>query len=368
MKNNLSRRLVELTRDLVLIPTSSSHPNNIERSIELIKNHLEETEGITIQTYHSHGIPSITALPKNQPKPDVLFCAHIDVVSLPEDALYRSRMENGRIYGPGAADMKGALAILLEIFRDIHARLPDASLGLMVTTDEERGGDYGVKFLFEEKGLRCGVAIIPDSGSLNEITVEEKGILHLAIRCHGPAGHACRPWLVDNPMERLLDCLRQVKSFFNEMKKGGGDHWYSTFTVTIIRTKNEAYNRIPAQVEAICDVRFTPPSTTEKMIEILKDKIGKDMELEVLISAGTSQFSPDPLFISVTEEITGKPVKLCKSHGASDARFVTSLGIPVIISRPIVGNIHSENEWIDIESMSTLYRIYEKYLLRKLVK
>ncbi|MEE9165218.1 MAG: M20 family metallopeptidase [Nitrospinota bacterium] len=368
MKDDLSRRLVELTRDLVLIPTSSSRPGNIERSVEFIKNHLEETEGITIQTYYSHGIPSITALPKNQTKPDVLLCAHLDVVSLPEDAHYKSHVENGRIYGPGAADMKGALAILLEIFRDIHARAPEASLGLIVTTDEERGGDYGVKFLFEEKGLRCGVAIIPDSGSLNEITVEEKGILHLAIRCHGPAGHACRPWIVDNPMDRLLDRLGQVKSFFNDMKKDGDDHWYSTFTVTIIRTENEAYNRIPAHVEAICDVRFTPPCTTEKMIEILKDKLGKDMELEVLISAETSQFSPDPLFISVTEEITGKPVKLCKAHGASDARFVTALGIPVIISRPMVGNIHSENEWIDIESMSTLYRIYEKYLMKKLVK
>tara|TARA_B100000959_G_scaffold284791_1_gene357379 strand:- start:2221 stop:3327 length:1107 start_codon:yes stop_codon:yes gene_type:complete len=368
MKDDLSHRLVALTRDLVLIPTISTRPDNIERSIEFIKNHLEETEGITIQTHSSHGIPSITALPKNQPNPDVLFCAHVDVVTLSEDALYRSRIENGRIYGPGAADMKGALAILLEIFRDIHTSAPEASLGIMVTTDEERGGDYGVKFLLEEKGLKCGVAIIPDSGSLNEITVEEKGILHLAIRCHGPAGHACRPWMVQNPMEKLLDRLRHVKSFFNEMKKDEDDHWYSTFTITMIRTENESYNRIPAHVEAICDVRFTPPCTTEKMIEILKDKLGKEMELEVLISAETSQFSPDPLFISVTEEVTGKPVNLCKAHGASDARFVTALGIPVILSRPIVGNIHSENEWIDIESMSTLYRIYEKYLTKKLSK
>ncbi len=145
----------------------------------------------------------------------------------------------------------------------------------MVTTDEERGGEYGVKYLFEGKGVRCGIAIIPDSGSLNEITVEEKGILHLAVRWHGPAGHACRPWLIDNPMERLVERLGQVKTFFNEMKKDGDDHWYPTFTVTIIRTKNEAYNRITAHVEAICDVRFKPPHTTDKIIAILKEKLVK---------------------------------------------------------------------------------------------
>ena len=368
MKDDLSRRLVELTRDLVLIPTSSSRPDDIERCVEFIKNHLEETEGVTIRTYYSNGIPSITAFPKNNLNPDVVLCAHLDVVSLPEGTHYRSYLENGRIYGPGAADMKGALSILLEIFRDIHARVPDASLGFIVTSDEERGGEYGVKFLLEEKGVRCGVAIIPDAGSLNEITVEEKGILHLVVRCYGSAGHACRPWLVDNPLDRLTDRLGKLKAFFYEMKKEGDDHWYPTFTVTIIRTKNEAFNRVPDHAEAICDVRFTPPYTTEKMIEILKEKLDEDMELEVLVSAEASHFSPDPLFISVTEEITGKSVRLCKAHGASDARFFTALDIPVIISRPVLGNIHSEKEWIDIESMSTLYHIYERYLTKKLLK
>lgn len=366
MKDEITRRLVELTRDLILIPTSSSHTEDIKRCFEFIKNHLEETEGTRIETYKPHGMLSLTALPENETKPEVLLCAHLDVVSMPEGTHYSSSIENGRVYGPGAADMKGALAILLEIFRDVHNRVPNASLGLMITSDEERGGEYGVKYLFGEKGLRCGVAIIPDGGSLNKITVEEKGIIHLAVRCYGPSGHACRPWLLDNPMERLTDRLREVRTFFDEYKKEKEDHWYPTFSVTIIRTKNEAYNRIPAHAEAVCDVRFTPPYTTEKMIEIIKEKLDEDMELEVLISAETSHFSPDPLFISVTEKVTGEPVKLCREHGASDARFITEHNIPVIISRPLLGNIHSENEWIDIESMATLYRIYDAYLTKKL--
>ena len=75
--------------------------------------------------------------------------------------------------------MKGPLAILMEIFRNLHTQYDNLPLGLAITSDEERGGESGMRFLFDEVGLRCGVAMIPDGGSLNEITVEEKGILHL---------------------------------------------------------------------------------------------------------------------------------------------------------------------------------------------
>ena len=53
-------------------------------------------------------------------------------------------------------------------------------------------------------------------------------------------------------------------------------------------------------------------------------------------------------------------------HGGSDARFISGYGIPVIMSRPLVGNLHAENEWIEIASMDTLYHIYQRYLEKKL--
>ena len=100
---------------------------------------------------------------------------------------------------------------------------------------------------------------------------------------------------------------------------------------------------------------------------MIKKHLDDDMACEVLIQAESSRFTPDPLFLDVTKEITGKPVKLCQEHGATDARFLSSLNIPVILSRPEVGNLHSENEWIDIESMVTTYRIYERYFEKKLL-
>ena len=148
-----------------------------------------------------------------------MLLAHLDVVPRGEDSAYCSSVVDGRIYGPGSGDMKGELAILIEIFRAFHERYPGISLGMAVTSDEEIGGEHGTRFLFEKAGIRCGVAIVPDSGSLNEIAVEQKGILHLKIVARGSAGHASRPWLVDNPLERDCPGAQQISISLRELQR-----------------------------------------------------------------------------------------------------------------------------------------------------
>ena len=193
----LSKRLIELTRDLVLIPSTRDRPDEVARCMEFVVQHLELPEAITVRRFQEGGVPATVFLPHGIAAPAVMLLAHLDVVPRGEDSAYRSSVVDGRIYGPGSGDMKGELAILLEIFRAFHERYPGISLGMAVTSDEEIGGEHGTRFLFEKAGIRCGVAIVPDSGSLNEIAVEEKGILHLKIIARGSAGHASRPWLVD---------------------------------------------------------------------------------------------------------------------------------------------------------------------------
>ena len=361
----LRQRLIELTRDLILIPSTRDRPEEVERCLEFVVNHVELPGAVDVRRFREEGSPSAVILPRNISIPEVMLFAHLDVVSRPEGTEYRSTVSDGRIYGPGSGDMKGELAILLEIFRDFHGRRPGISLGIAVTSDEEIGGAHGTRFLFEKAGVRCGIAIIPDSGTINEIAVEEKGILHLKLQAHGSSGHASRPWLAENPMERVVVALNQIRNYF-ETLRDGDEHWHPTCAITMLHTENRVWNRIPSFAEAVCDIRFPPPYTSDQMIAAVKQFTHDAMEFEVLVSAEPTQVSPDPLFIAVTEEITGKPVKLIREHGGSDARFVCRYGIPVIMSRPFVGNLHAENEWIDIASMEMLYRIYERYLEKKL--
>ena len=364
MNDEITRRLVELTRDLIIIPSTVNHPRDIDRGIEFVRNHLEETPNLNIQSFKPNGVPSLLATPKGINHPQILLAAHLDIVNLPEETIFTSKIENGQIHGTGSADMKGPLAILLEIFRKTHAENPDASLGIVVTTDEERGGEHGIKYLVEEEGMRCGLAIIPDSGSINSVTVEEKGILHIKITSRGEAGHASRPWLADNALQRLMDNLSRVRAFFDGMQKNARN-WHPTISVNIVHTENDAFNRIPEEAIAQCDIRFTKPWTAARLLERIKDELDENTEAESIISAESCHFAPDPHFLKVTQEVTGKKVELHHAHGGSDARFLSAHGIPVLMSRPICGNVHSIDEWIDIESMTQLYHIYDRYLQHK---
>jgi len=361
----LRERLVETTRDLILIPSSVDRPDEIERGMEFVIHHAEAAEGTRTHRYREDGAPCTVFLPENTVNPKVLMLAHLDVVSLPAGTEYNSVLRDGRIYGPGAGDMKGELAILLEVFRSVHRRYPGASLGLAVTSDEERGGAHGTRFLFDKVGIRCGTAIIPDSGSLNEIAVEEKGTLHVKIQASGRAGHGSRPWLADNACERIVTTLGKIRAQFDAFKQGE-EHWHPTCAVTAFQTSNQVVNRIPGSAEASCDIRFPPPHTVAEMTASLQKLLDEHMEMQVLVSAEPTCLAPDPLYLQITQDITGQAPRLIREHGGSDARYVAHHGIPVIMTRPYVGQLHAFDEWVDIASMEALYRIYESYVIRKL--
>ncbi len=363
--NHLRKRLIELTRDMILIPSTADRPAEIDRCMEFVINHVENADAVTVHRYNEGGAPSCVILPHDIAAPDVLLLAHLDVVSLPAPAEYRSTIRGERIYGPGAGDMKSELAILMEVFRAVHGRHPGVSLGLAVTSDEERGGACGTRFLFDEMGLRCGTVIIPDSGAVNEIAVEEKGTLHIKIGVQGKAGHGSRPWLADNPLDRILALQVRTKEYFESLKNAS-DHWHPTCTFTVIQTPNRVPNRVPDTAEIICDIRFPPPCTVQQMMSQIRELLDESMRLQLMVSAEPTLLAPDPLYLRVTEEVTGKSVELIREHGGSDARFIAKHGIPVIMSRPLVGNLHASDEWVDIPTMETLYRIYKSYLERKL--
>lgn len=362
-------RLVTLTRDLIVIPSTESRPEERARCFTLLRNHLEALGGITIRDFSSEGFASMTVIPQGIDTPDILLVAHLDVIEHPHPDAYTSRVTEGRIYGPGSGDMKGQAAIMLELFCDLQRRHPGLSFGLAYTSDEERGGENGVRHLFEDIGLRCGLAIVPDGGSIHDVTVAEKGILHVNLSTAGRESHAARPWLVPNALIALMRGVLRVCDHFEALKESGlNDHWYPTCVPTILNTPNQTINCIPGEATAHLDLRYPPPHTRESLLATIRELAGPEIAVATVMGAESTQLSPDPLYLQVTEELTGEAVRLVRASGGSDARFIAQFGIPVVLSRPLVGNLHGLDEWIDIESMGLYYRICEQFILRKIGK
>ena len=364
--DKIKERLIALTRDLVLIPGTSLRLDDLERCFEFVKDCINKTNDLKINEYRHNGLPSLVAMPHEINAPEVLLISHLDVINHSDVRAYNPMVENGKIFGAGTGDMKGAMAIMLELFKNFLKKHPNASLGIAITSDEEQGGTSGIGYLFDEVGLKCGLAINPDGGGLHEITIAEKGVIHLHISCEGHSSHAARPWLGENSIELLVEKVLLLKQYFSSLKKEDSK-WYPTSSLTIIKTPNQTTNRIPAVAEANLDIRFPSPYTVEEMLAETATILGEKIKMNVLLSAEPLELEPNHLFKSVIEEVTGSEASFVREDGASDARFIQKYGIPVIISRPTVGNIHSEDEWIDIESMLTFYQICDRFLEKKLL-
>ena len=371
--DRLTAQMVQLTRDLVLIESTDARPEERRRCFQLIRNHLEEIPGIELRRLEKNGYESLLVLPEGCEKPGVLFCSHLDVVEHPDPDSYRSEVRDGRIYGPGAGDMKGQLAILVQLVRDLWRSHPGLPIGLVVTSDEERGGENGVRYLVEEEGLTADVAVIPDGGSLNDIIIEEKGIIHLRLKSGGVSAHAARPWLGRNALEALTLAVQQVQEqIFAPLvpdrvtPEDLETHWFSTCSLTMLSTPNDSPNRIPEVAEAVLDLRYIPPETADSLLNQVRKILPESIEMEVIVTAEATHLSPDPVFAEITTEVTGAETRLVRACGGSDGRFFCQVGIPVLLSRPRVGNLHGRDEWIDIASMRDYFEICRRYALRRL--
>ncbi|MCH7228727.1 M20 family metallopeptidase [Haloferula sp. A504] len=363
-RTELKDRIVALARDLILIPSTDSRPPERARAFSFFLNHLDPLDGVDIQRYESGGYESLVALPAGCERAEVLMIGHLDVIDHPDLDLYRSRIEDGRLYGPGAGDMKGALAIMLKLFCDLHRETPGIPFGMVVTSDEEQGGHHGVGHLVREGRLDAAHAIIPDGGSVHEVTVEEKGIAHLKVISGGEASHAARPWLGQNAAAKLAAGLARLCEGFPIPDER--NHWSPTCSVTTLHTPNRTPNCIPDAAEAMLDLRFPPPHRLDEMLSRVESLLGPGLMIDPIITAQPSRLNPDPLWSEVTEEITGLPVREVRASGGSDARFLCEVGIQTIIARPEVGELHAPDEWIDIDSMVTFYEIAREYITRTL--
>ncbi len=366
----LQSRLVSLTRDLILIPSTENRPRERDRCFEFLRHHLDTVAGLKVEYFTSREHRSMVVRPENDDAPAVLLCGHLDVIEHSDTDCYHSRIDEGRIVGPGSGDMKGQISIMVELLRSLHGSHPGISLGAAFTSDEERGGADGVRYLLDDAGLRCGLAIVPDGGSLNEVTIEEKGVLHVRVRQSGREAHGARPWLGENAVEKLLHRLTRLQQHFLQYWptlpiQEQVNHWFPTCSITICDTENRTVNRIPCQAMAIMDVRFPPPHSVESMVAEISDVLGSGCDIDVLMSAEPTHLDPDPLFCQATEQITAEPVRMVRASGGSDSRFFRTYGIPVNLSRPLVGNLHAIDEWIDIQSMVTYYRICERYIIQR---
>ena len=311
--------------------------------------------------------------------PHFAFAGHTDVVPVGDagawhHAPFSGTLEDGKLFGRGAVDMKGGIAAFIGAVRQFVKCNPDGSISLIITGDEEGDADYGTAKMVE--WMRAHEHV-PDVCVVGEPTNPEhlgdvikngrRGSLSCQLTVEGVQGHVAYPHLADNPIVRLLAMLAPV----NGVTLDGGNEYFdaSSAHITSIDTGNSAVNIIPAVVSARFNIRFSTEHKSDDLINWLEEhfsRIGGKWQADWRVSAQPFVTTAGPLtdlMQSCIKEVTGKNAVLSTSGGTSDARFITHL-CPVAEFGLVGQTMHKIDEHVSIDDIDKLMEIYLAMLTR----
>jgi len=317
-------------------------------------------------------------------RPRLLVPCHLDVVPAGsgwETDPFEPVIRDGRLYGRGAKDNKGALAgmmVAAEYLKEHEADLA-GQLVLVACADEEAGSRLGMKYLLQECGVEAEMAIVPDAGSeMREIDVGEKGALFVKVRTVGRQAHGSTPekgasaiW----PTIAFLERIRHWRPVVPEGAEGAGLFTPPTLNVGTIHAGTVA-NIVPGECEAQIDMRFPPGPDPEAVLAHLRGELeavaaaheGVRMDLEVLSNQPpTVVDASNPMVEAVrrhTRAVTGAAAEPIGQSGATVAKFLNFRGIPAIGFQSGPEDVeHVAGEWNDLAGLADFAEVMTRVAL-----
>ena len=354
---------------LVSFETVPANTQNNLEALNWVKSELSHLP-LTFKNFESNGIPSLIITTRGDTKnPKLWLVAHIDVVPA-DKGLFTLSTQGDKFVGRGVLDMKYGIAAYIQFLKDLGPNLKDYDIGVMLTGDEELGGMNGVNYLLEKQGYTGTLGFLPDGGFDWQIEEDAKGLMWVKFKVNGVAGHGSRPWLGVNAINNLNTILTQLNTDFDQEKANAKvKDYYTTLNVGLI-SGGKAANEVPDYAEAVVDIRYTPDFDIKQFKANLNELIKKvpNAEYEILVSGNPNHLDLNKpevkLFRDIAKKMYGIKVGSTKSHGATDARFFSAKGIPVIIVSPTGADIHSKNEWISKEDFHKFYNVFKAWAIQ----
>jgi len=322
-----------------------------------------------IKRYEKNSLQSLVITTQKTKTLKILLAAHLDVIK-GSDNVFKPVTKDGKLYGRGVFDMKYAIACYLKLLEELKAELPKLDLGVMITTDEEIGGYNGVNFLLNEEKYSAAVCVLPDGGMNWELITESKGILQIKVQSTGKSAHGSKPWLGESAIDNLVNFITRLKNeeiFDENYYQRQSEHYCNTVNVGKI-SGGEVANQVADYAEAILDIRFVAKENEADILNLIK-KVAKksgNITIEKIISGYPLKTDENDSyvreFINIAKQ-NGINIKPTFTHGSSDARFFSENNIPVIVLRPKGGGHHSEEEWMDLESLNDFYKVLKAFVI-----
>lgn len=316
--------------------------------------------------------------------PLLVFAGHTDVVPPGPSEQWDSppfepTIRDGRLYGRGAADMKGSLAAMVVAMEQFIQRHPRhrGSLGMLLTSDEEGPATEGTRHVIDNlvaRGEQITWCLVGEPSSHRRLgdTIKNgrRGSLTCELTIHGKQGHVAYPELADNPIHAFAPALAALCT----TRWGETTDCFpaTTMQVANIHAGTGAGNVIPGSLFIQFNFRYGNETTAEALKRRVEDLLLKHaLRYEAhWHSSGepfvTAEGDLVQAVVGAIEAITGEAPELSTAGGTSDARFIAPTGAEVVELGPVNASIHQVNESVAVEELEALRQIYQNVLERLL--
>ena len=347
-------RLAARTLELVDIPSESLHEADVRARLRslvppsLTAAFIGEDAALWLPERHA-GVPL------------VLLAGHYDTV--PAQDNLPGRIEDGWVHGLGAADMKGGVAVAVEVVRDLEADPTSAvDVGLILFGREELPPSYNpLPELFdaapEVQEAELAILLEPTGGAIHAGCV---GNVTARIEFHGVSGHAARPWLADNAIDRAVLGLEAIARLDRREAIMGGLPFYETVTLTRIEG-GIADNVVPDRALATVNLRYPPDRTPDEAEALLRGLVPDGATVEIVGNSPPGRVVSDTPLVTRLVDAGARGIEP-KQAWTNVADFTTRDIDAVNFGPGEPAFAHRRDERVEIEALVHCYSTLRRFL------
>jgi succinyl-diaminopimelate desuccinylase len=290
-------------------------------------------------------------------RPLVLLAGHLDTI--PAQGNRPGRRDADTVHGLGAADMKGAVAVMLELALAAPAATVD--LGYVFFGREELpfGESALTPLLAREPGLQHADLVIVMEPTANAIHAGCLGNVNATWTFHGRSGHSARPWLADNAIHRAaagINALAQVEPRAHDFD---GLRFTEVVSVTKI-AGGIASNVVPGEAVATVNHRYAPGRSPEEAEQWLRDLCEP---YGALVIDGNAPSAPVAVDNPLAQRLiaTGDLAVEAKQAWTPVAEFAAAGVDAVNLGPGDPAQAHARDEHVSVEALVRSYETIEAF-------
>ena len=347
------RDLLELTAELVDIPSVSFEEGQL---VSLIEKELSAIPHLSIDRVGDNLIAR-TDFNKEQ---RLILAGHTDTV--PGDTESGSRIEGDTCWGLGSADMKGGIAVMLELARSVIDYAIDVTW-VFYAREEVASEHNGLKEIFTEAPqLLTGDAAVLGEPTSALIEAGCQGTMRFLLTFKGERAHSARPWMGRNAVHRLSGVLDALESYqYREPLIEGCEFREALQAVGV--EGGVAGNVIPDKATLLINHRHAPDRNSEEAENHVREFLGPYMEDRDMIELIDMAPAATPGMDHSLLASIGEGIETRAKLGWTDVAFFSEQGIPAINFGPGDATLaHTAEERVERENLEVAFKTIRRVL------